>query len=254
MSESVQSNNEQILNDIQTLQQMEQQLFHSLESNPNMTSEQQQKLVTKMNELSAMRINLYKTLSGVNQYFEHALSNSVGSLKQQEIAIRIVEDELNKSKKRLQLLEEERNNKIRLVEINAYYSDQYEEHAQLMKIVIYTLLPVIALGFLNARGLLPSLVYKVLLVVIGGVGGYYFWVTLASILSRDNMNYQEYSWFFNPAKLPNNLPAPASGSAGGGDPWFSADGLGTCVGDACCSDGLTYDNNLNQCVVPSKPN
>jgi hypothetical protein len=246
---SDESNQEQILNDIQSLQQMEQQLFHSLESNPNLTSEQQQKMVDKMNELSNMRINLYKTLSGVNHYFEHALSNSVGSLKQQAVAIGIVESELNKSKQRLQWLEEERNNKIRLVEINAYYGDQYEEHAQLMKIVIYTLLPVIFLGFLNTRGLLPSFVYKALLVVIALVGGYYFWVTLASIWSRDSINYQEYNWHFNPSKLPANLPAP-NNSGGSSDPWFSADGLGTCVGDACCSDGLTYDTTLNQCVAP----
>ena len=39
---NIQENNEQILNDIQSLQQMEQQLFSSLESNPNLTIAQQQ--------------------------------------------------------------------------------------------------------------------------------------------------------------------------------------------------------------------
>ena len=60
----------------------------------------------------------------------------------------IVEKELNAAKKRLQLLEEEKNNKIRLVEINTYFSDKYAEHSQLMKIVIFTLVPVIIISFL----------------------------------------------------------------------------------------------------------
>ena len=117
---------------------MEQQLFNSLESNPNLTIAQQQEIIKKMNQLSNMRVNLYKTLSGVNNYFENALTSSIGSLKEQVIAIDIIESELNRSKKRLELLEEEKNNKIRLVEINSYFGDKYAEHSELMKIILFT--------------------------------------------------------------------------------------------------------------------
>ena len=134
---NVEQNNEQILSDIQSLQQTEQQLFNSLETNPNLSKDQQQKIVEKMNQISNMRINLYKTLSGINAFYKSALTSSVGTLQQQVIAVGIVEDELNRSKKRLEILQEERNNKIRLVEINDYYSDTYAEHSQLMKIIIF---------------------------------------------------------------------------------------------------------------------
>jgi hypothetical protein len=240
---NVQQNNEQILNDIQSLQQMEQQLFNSLETNPNMTSEQQQKLVEKMNQLSNMRINLYQTLSGVNNYFENALNTSVGSLKQQLSAIKIVESELNKAKKRLEILEEEKNNKIRLVEINTYYGDKYAEHSQLMKIIIFTLIPVIILGFLNNKGILPNMIYNILLVIISLIGAYFFWRRFASIITRDNMNYQEYNWYFDANSAP-------TGSSSTSDPWLSTN-YGTCIGDSCCSNGLTYDASMNQCVSSS---
>lgn len=238
---NVQQNNEQILNDIQSLQQMEQQLFNSLETNPNMTPEQQQKVVEKMNQLSNMRINLYQTLSGVNNYFENALNTSVGSLKQQAVAIEIVESELNKAKRRLELLEEEKNNKIRLVEINTYYGDKYAEHSQLMKIIIFTLIPVIILGFLNNKGLLPNMIYNILLIIIAFIGAYFFWRRFASIITRDNMNYQEYNWSFDPNSV-------STGTSSTTDPWLSSTNYGTCVGNACCSDGLVYDDSLNQCV------
>jgi hypothetical protein len=240
---NVQQNNEQILTDIQTLQQMEQDLFNSLETNTNMSTEQQQKIVEKMNQLSNMRINLYQTLSGVNNYFENALNTSVGSLKQQVVAIEIVENELNKAKKRLEILEEEKNNKIRLVEINTYYGDKYAEHSQMMKIVIFTLIPIIILGFLNNKGILPGFIYNILIVIISLIGAYFFWIRFASIITRDNMNYQEYNWHFDPNSAP-------TGSSSSSDPWESATSTyGTCVGDACCADGLTYDSSLNQCVL-----
>ncbi len=240
----IQQNNEQILNDIQSLQQMERQLFTSLETTPNMSAEQQQKIVEKMNELSNMRINLYKTLSGVNNYFDQALQSSIGSLREQVVAVGIVENELNKSKQNLQRLEEERNNKIRMVEINSYFGDKYSEHAQLMKVVIYTLIPVIILVVLHRVEVLPSFLYNSLLVVVAAIGGYYFWERYSSIIMRDNMNYQEYTWSFDPSKAVGERDSTVTG-----DPWASAD-IGICVGDSCCSDGMTYDTNLNQCVSP----
>jgi hypothetical protein len=240
---NAQQNNEQILNDIQSLQQMEQQLFNSLETNTNLSTDEQQKIVEKMNQLSNMRINLYQTLSGVNNYFENALNTSVGSLKQQLVAIEIVENELDKAKRRLEILEEEKNNKIRLVQINTYYGDKYAEHAQLMKIIIFTLIPVIIVSFIFNAGFLPSKIYYIILIIISLIGAYFFWIRFASIIMRDNMNYQEYNWSFNP----NNISTSSSTTS---DPWQTNINLniGTCVGDYCCAADTAYDSTLNQCV------
>jgi hypothetical protein len=242
MSETNETN-EQILNDIQSLQQMEQQLFNNLETNTNLTQQQQEQIVEKMNQLSNMRINLYKTLSGVNSFFKDALSSSVGTLKEQSIAINIVESELNEAKKRLELLESEKTNKIRLVEINDYYGDKYEEHAQLMKIVIYTLVPVIVLTFLNNKGILPRTIFYILLVIISLIGGYFFWRRFASIITRDNMHYQEYMWFFD-----GNNAVNSTSTVIGDDPWLNLNAPGTCIGQYCCSTGQIWDPQMNQCA------
>jgi len=69
-SPNIQQNNEQILNDIQTLQTMEQQLFSNLETNTNLTYDEQMQIIKKMNQLSSMRVNLYKTVGSVNNYFQ----------------------------------------------------------------------------------------------------------------------------------------------------------------------------------------
>jgi hypothetical protein len=247
MSEQINilQNNEQILNDIQSLQQMEQQLFKSLETNTSLTSQQKQQIIEKMNQLSNMRINLYQTLSGVNDFFKNALTTSVGTLKEQTVAISIIESELNKSKRRLQALETEKNNKIRLVEINDYYKDKYAEHSQLMKIIIFTLVPIIILAILNNKNILPNTIYYILVVIISIIGAYFFWSTFASIIMRDNMNYQEYAWNFNPNS------ASTTSTTSSSDPWLNKNAGITCVGETCCSDGMIYDSSLNKCVEPS---
>jgi|694.fasta_scaffold37049_2 hypothetical protein len=240
----ISQNNEQILNDIQSLQKMEQDLFSSLETNTNLTPQQQEKIIEKMNQITNMRVNLYKTLNGVNSFYGTALNSSAATLKEQTVAIGIVESELNRSKTRLKLLETEKNNKIRLVEINDYYGDKYAEHSQLMKIIIFTLVPIIILAFLNNKGILPTTIYTILLVIISAIGAYYMWTRYFSIITRDNMNYQAYDFYFDPSKAPK-------GSSTGEDPWLSMKAPGTCVGEYCCSTGQTWSADLNQCVGTS---
>jgi hypothetical protein len=200
-----------------------------------------------MNQLSNMRINLYQTLSGVNSYYQNALNSSQGTLKEQTTAIYIVENELNKAKLRLEALDMEKTNKIRLVEINNYYGDKYVEHGNLMKIVIFTLVPVIILAIINKSGILPDTIYYALVMIIAAIGGYFFWIRFGSIITRDNMNYQTYDWYFDPSTAPTG----SSGSSSSSDPWTSLGSLGTCIGQDCCSAGQLYDETIDQCVGSS---
>lgn len=240
---NISQNNEQLITDIQLLQQMEQQLFNNLETNSTLTSQQQETIIEKINQLSNMRINLYQTLSGVNSFFQNALSSSVGTLQEQTTAIHIVENELNQSKRRLEALEAERNNKIRLVEINNYYSDKYVEHSQLMKIIIFTLVPITLLAILNNKGFLPNSIYYTLIVIISLIGAFFFWRRYASIILRDNMNYQEYSWPMNASALPR-----ATSTTTSSDPW-KTNISSTCIGENCCSAGLSWDSTIGQCIA-----
>jgi hypothetical protein len=205
-----------------------------------------------MNSISGMRVNLYQTLYGVNDYYQSALANSMGTLSEQIEAINIVEQELNQSKKQLEALEAEKNNKIRLVEINEYYNDRYAEHTSLMKIILCTLLPVVVLVVLNKKKILPDNVYYILLIIVFAIGGYFVCLTYISLLSRDNMNYQQYSYNFNPNSVKNTSTSSSSSSSS--DPWLTVTNpfdtsSTTCVGADCCSSSETFDASLNQCVV-----
>ena len=61
---------------------------------------------------------------------------------------------------------------------------------------------------------------------------------------RDNLNYQKYDWGFNPATAPKS-------SSVSSDPWASLQMPGTCIGEACCSDGQIWDPSISQCIGTS---
>ena len=241
---NIQENSQDMINDIQSLQTMEQQLFNSLETNPNLSSEQKAQIIEKIGQLSTMRINLYQTMGGVNTFFQGALSSSQGTLQEQTAAIQIIEEELNQSKLQLARLREEKNNKLRLVEINNYFGEKYAEHADLMKILIFTLVPIIILAVLYSKQILPKTAYYILIAIVALIGAIFFWRRFISIISRNNMDYQSYDFYFDPSGA---VKAVNSGTdASSNDPW-KARAVASCVGSACCAAGVNWDASNNQC-------
>jgi len=89
----VQTNNA-LLSDINNLQEIEKTLVRQLESFAGKPSEQRE-LINKINSISTMRINLYKSLNSLNTYFKGTMTNSRVALAEQTAAIKIVENEMN---------------------------------------------------------------------------------------------------------------------------------------------------------------
>jgi hypothetical protein len=164
-------------------------------------------------------------------------------MSDQSVAIGIVEDELDRMKQDLSIIKMEKNNKKRLIEINKYYGDKYSEHSNLMKIIIFTLVPIIILTLIYRTGVLPKIVFTILFFLIIVVGLYYFWFCYTSIIMRDPMDYNEYDWFFNPATAPK--PPKSTDKT---DPWLNGDS-GVCVGHECCTPGQTYNDKIEKCVT-----
>ena len=199
---NVQENNQQLMNDIQSLQAIEKSLFTTLESNPSLSTEQQEEIINKISDISNMRVNLYHTLNDVNGYFQQALTNSQGTLEEQATAIGIVEVELNQAKAELTLLEEEKNNKIRLIEINNFYGDKYEDHTSLMKYIMLMIIPIIIGLVLLNKNIIPKIVFYAILIIVSVIGGYFIINKVMFMWNRDNMNYQEFNWYFDPSSAP----------------------------------------------------
>jgi hypothetical protein len=129
---------------IEQLQKTEQQLYDAPSRNAERVSlgkkdiysaEDIQNLTNQINSLSAARVNLYNTLSKLYKEQVNIGEEVQISLDQQTATLQILEKQLNKSKKVLTSLEDQKLNQLKMIEITTYYSKKYDAQKRLMQIV-----------------------------------------------------------------------------------------------------------------------
>jgi hypothetical protein len=238
--DNLQERNQQVLNNISQLQRQEKKLYNSLD-NIALSSDEKKQIINKINQISQMRTNMYASLKDMYSYYQRNVSTSRSTLAQEITAIDILENQLNEAKIRLNLLEDQKNNKLRLVQINTYYGKRYNAHSKLMKIVVIMCIPLIILAVLANRGILPPNMYVFISGLIIVIGLVIIGLQIIDISNRSNMNWDEYNWYFD-EKSADKTDSTTDNS----NPWGTMSV--TCIGSACCYDGSTYDETKNICV------
>ena len=246
----------QTLKSIQELQDVERQLYINLEAQAAAGADlsEQKTIVDRINEISTARITLYNTLKGMYTVMQTSVAGTRNELVDQMTITGVVEQELNNTKSSINALTDEKNNKLRMVEINTYYGKRYQAHTGLMKLIILICIPLLILAILGKKGLVPSNIASGLATVIIAIGAILVVRRLWDLDRRDNMNYDEYDWYFD-----QNASSPTVWEYDR-DHLFSKDTIkdwgesfgqsaGLCVDDQCCPDGYSYDSDLNKCAT-----
>lgn len=232
------------LKTISDLQVLEKQLYSQLENasavlGPDGTSEQQQ-LINKINNLSDTRIALFNTLNNLYQTSQTNVFNTRNSLSDKIVVSKMVENDLNNLKTNMNELSQVKNNKLRLVEINDYYTKRHRAHSSIMKIIILICAIILVLVILNKKGFIPANVYTILVLVILSFGIFFIMKRLIDVNMRSNMNYDQYNWGKMPAKTYTDYTGPT-------EPDPSLD-LGSW---SICGEGTKFDTSKKQCLVAS---
>ena len=228
---------------IEKLSKVEQQLIEQISSTKD--AKEQARLSNNLVLIQDTRTDLINALSSINAYYTQNLTGSSHTLEQQTNAVAIMDKEMEQAKKRLAYINEQKENKLRIVEINQYYSASYAEWTHLVKILIITLVSfAIVINMTSYFPGLPSEVYSMLMFIISVVGLYYIFMSVISIYSRDNMVYDEYNWNFNINS------APKMDSASSFKNSFKLPSMMSCIGESCCQDGTLWNNDIGKCIVP----
>lgn len=248
---------QQTISSITDLQTLEMKLYASLDNN-KLTSDQRSLIIDKINQIAQTRMTMYQGISNMTSSYQQTLATSNNSLQEQILAIDIVENELNEAKRRLNMLEAQKNNKLRMVEINTYYGKQYSAYKDIAKNIAYLCILVLIIVILGKKEILPTNIYITLNGLIITIGVIIIGRQVIRLSNKDNMNYDEYNWYFNKSTAPAPSTAISSSSSSSSsstssstssDPWSMP--TITCVGSTCCdqSQGFTYDSKQNICVL-----
>lgn len=237
----------QTLSTILELQQLEKQLFTNLENSSIETNEinmaQQENIINQINDLSKARINLFDTLRDLYQFAQDNVNKNRTELVDKMTVAKVMETQLNNMKQMMNELEQIKNNKLRMVQINTYYGKQYQAQTELMKLIIKICIVIIVLITVSKMNIIPSGLINLLIVIVIGIGAFLIFRKIYDLAARDNMDFDRY----------HTLPMESDNLATTYD--YDKDYSDLKLNKwSICGDGTMFDNDKGQCVVkPVEP-
>ena len=239
----------QQLTDVQNIEQdMYQQLARNV-SNGGTTAEKDS-ILARIQTLSQNRMDMYRDLMDNYAIIRQSVGQTRGDLTDQLALIDIAQQQLDALRKQTGELGDGKEGKERMIEINTYYGKKYAAQKELMQIVILTCVPLLVLALLAKFGSLAGNIASAIGALVLVIGLYFIVRKFIDINSRNNMEFDEYDWQFDPAALKPTVIEYDLAQLRGVMP--TADiSIGGCFGQACCAQGTVYDDTLSKCVIPS---
>jgi hypothetical protein len=243
------------IKNIKDLQDLEKTLYSSIENSASSPSppslQEQEQAIRRINELSKMRGTLFGSLQDSYMMNQYQVAQTRNDLVDELTSVKVIEGELNNSKHQMNALKQEKINKLRMVEINTYYGKRYESHTDLMKIIIITCVPILLITILSKKNIIPQNIANILLAVIVVIFIIIIWNRTRDILFRDNMDYDQYEFPFDP----QNVDLDSGDSSNIVYLPQELDMGIQCVGDACCTGtNMVYDKTNNVCTLQNNKN
>lgn len=194
--ELLEEKHQNTIKNIRELQEMEKYMYENLEriSNNGGSVGEEDQIISRINELSQMRMNLFGQLNDQYNSATKDLNDSRHALRDQLTTIGVVEEELKNVKKKYAALMRNKNSKIRMVEIGNYQTQRYNAHIGLMKILSFTALIVIVLSALYHRDIIPGNIVSIAIVIALSIGIILFVRKVIDLTSRSNLVYDQYNW------------------------------------------------------------
>lgn len=232
----------QTLSTILDLQQLEKQLFTNLESLSSDTQEtsiaEQKQIVKQINDLSTTRINLFNTLNDLYQFAQDNVAENRTELVDKMTVAKVMETQLNNMKQMLNELQQVKNNKLRMVQINTYYGKQYQGQTELMKLIIKLCIVIIILISLSKMSIFPPALINSLIFLVIAVGAFFVFRKISDLSSRDNMDFDRYETSpMNNKDLETTYDNNKNFNDFEPDMW------------SVCGEGTVFDDNKGQCIV-----
>jgi hypothetical protein len=238
---------DQLLTSIQQLQAAQRENMNEYAS--AQTNDARTRIMSTMKKNEALRANLLASASDVNLVQTKILATLT---KENANIVKIVEfaqDQLKTQLEQLEALQESHDGKKRMIEINTYYGKRFMAQAGVMKIFIYMCIPVLILAILANAGLFPSYIAGFMIVAIVVVGVVYIYAAVHDINRRDNRNFDEYTWEFDPSRV-GTIVNPNYGTTGTGT--SGPRNVVGCFNGNCCGPSTKWDGGTGTCItIPS---
>ena len=165
----------------------------------NKLEEKKEALLNDILNTAVNKTNTYGAAAGLSAQAATTLAN-------RNITSKVMDERSQQIKEQLAALNDAKNNKVRMAEINTYYAQRYRAYGGVAKLGSFLMVIILALSILKKNGILPDTPYNILVAIIIVIGGGHMLYTLYILYNRDNMDFQEKEWSFNSSyKVPDTV-------------------------------------------------
>ena len=238
-------NHHKIINNIKDSQKKEMQIILDLEKlpNDNDSQETQRKLLEQMVKNANLRMNRFRQLQALYNVLSRTNQNAAAEIKDQMTQLEMVNKSLEQDRNKMAINKNINIGNLRMSEISTYYSDKYRAQAGVVLYIIYLCVPLLLLAILRSRGIISQNVMSGSVTVLIVIGLFLVVPKILDIRARNNMVFSEFDFSTN--MKDGDWGSDGDDDAGKSDKPSSVE----CVGPACCTAGMVYDNEREVCVV-----
>ena len=236
-------NHHKLINNIKESQKKEMQLILDLEKLPddNDSQESQKILIEHMVKNANTRMNEFRQLQALYNVLSRTEKNTAAEIKDQISQLEMINKKLEADKNKMAVNRNINIGNLRMSEISTYYSEKYRAQADVVFYVIYLCIPLLLLSILRSRGIISGNIMYGAVTIIIVIGLFLLVPKILDIRARNNMVFSEYDF-------PTNMKDGNWGS--GDDKKLKSSSVSLeCIGPACCTAGMLYDNKREVCVV-----
>jgi hypothetical protein len=167
---------------------------------------------------------------------------------QQAATLKMLEEQLAEADEAVGSMADEKNNKIKMTQINTYFGKQYASYTELAIILCIFMLALLIPNLVANLLHIPELAIA-LRKIIWWVGGLYIAYRVIDLILRRNDNHDEYTWPVAPKTTADMITANQSKGR-----FIDVSGINIpdlCLGSYCCGPGTDWLDGSG-CVISTQ--
>jgi len=197
--DTLSASQQQLLTSVQQLQDAQKDLMNRYSGATDPT--ERTKIANEMDKNETLRSNLLSSSGAVALVQGHAIDTKQDAAVDLTAMTLLMEAELKSARDQLEEIQTIRNGKERMIQLNTYYGKRFMAQAGVMKIFIYMCIPILILAVLANMGFLPNYIAGFAIIASIVIGIVYIYGAVHDINRRDKMNFDEYTWEFDPSRV-----------------------------------------------------
>ena len=152
---------------------------------------------------TATQSNLYKVAAEISELNATSAAVAADYENSRNLLSDVASEQLAEATANAAELISANDGKKRMIELNTYYGKRFNAQVGVVKLFIYTCVPVLILAILANAGLIPTTIAGFIIVIIIVTGLIYIYAAVSDINRRSKMNFDEYEWEFDPSRVGN---------------------------------------------------